>query len=175
MPQAKQHYVMWTAVSSIFLLLCVSLASCSSSTIQSKAEKQTPENSISPFSQSPSPLQTNETEESFDLSTISSACVKQFPGIKFSIDDKESDDMVIRNYVIDVQELLRLMYQANFLSIDPGPADGVFGPMTDKAVRNYQNTMNITVDGIVGQETWLTFPQACEIIAAEVLSHSNLG
>jgi peptidoglycan hydrolase-like protein with peptidoglycan-binding domain len=92
-----------------------------------------------------------------------------------SIDDEKSDDMVIRNYVIDVQELLRLMYETNFLAVDPGPADGVFGPMTDRSVRNYQQIMNITVDGLVGQETWLTFPQACEMIAMEISDHSGLS
>jgi N-acetylmuramoyl-L-alanine amidase len=33
-------------------------------------------------------------------------------------------------------------------------ADGKFGPLTDKAVRNFQRKERITVDGIVGQNTW---------------------
>jgi peptidoglycan hydrolase-like protein with peptidoglycan-binding domain len=106
---------------------------------------------------------------------ISSACVKQFPGIKISIADEESEDPIVRGYIVDVQEILRLMYETNFLAVDPGPADGVFGQMTDRAVRNYQAAMGITVDGLVGQETWLTFPQACELIASEVIGHSDLS
>lgn len=37
---------------------------------------------------------------------------------------------------------------------DPGPIDGQFGPKTEAAVRAYQTQRSITVDGIVGDETW---------------------
>jgi len=37
---------------------------------------------------------------------------------------------------------------------DPGPIDGDFGPRTESAVRAYQSQQNITVDGIVGNQTW---------------------
>jgi hypothetical protein len=37
---------------------------------------------------------------------------------------------------------------------DPGPIDGDFGPRTESAVRAYQSHQNITVDGVVGHQTW---------------------
>jgi hypothetical protein len=37
---------------------------------------------------------------------------------------------------------------------DPGPIDGDFGPRTESAVRAYQSHQSITVDGVVGQQTW---------------------
>ncbi len=37
---------------------------------------------------------------------------------------------------------------------DPGPIDGDFGPRTEAAVRAYQSHQSITVDGIVGHQTW---------------------
>ena len=153
------------------LTLVVTLVSCSSNTMQSQA----PLTATSPSIAAPAPQPSNAPEEDFDLSTISSACVKQFPGIKLSIADEEVKDPIVRGYIVDVQEILRLMYETNFLGVDPGPADGVFGRMTDRAVRNYQAAMGITVDGLVGQETWLTFPQACEMIASEVIGHSDLS
>ena len=37
---------------------------------------------------------------------------------------------------------------------DPGPIDGDFGPRTETGVRAYQSHQNITVDGVVGHQTW---------------------
>jgi peptidoglycan hydrolase-like protein with peptidoglycan-binding domain len=39
-------------------------------------------------------------------------------------------------------------------STDPGPIDGQFGQRTESAVRAYQTQHNISVDGIVGDQTW---------------------
>jgi len=34
------------------------------------------------------------------------------------------------------------------------PADGIFGPQTENAVRNFQSSHGLQVDGIVGPQTW---------------------
>jgi len=32
--------------------------------------------------------------------------------------------------------------------------DGIFGPLTEEAVKRFQQTYNLTIDGIVGEVTW---------------------
>ena len=85
------------------ILFCLPLLSCSAASMQ----QQAPISSIAPSFVTSVPEQTTTPEEKFDLSTISSACVKQFPGIQLSIDDEDSEDPIIRGYVEDVQEILR--------------------------------------------------------------------
>jgi peptidoglycan hydrolase-like protein with peptidoglycan-binding domain len=54
-------------------------------------------------------------------------------------------------YVMLAQNILK---HADVPSWDPGPVDGIFGPRTETAVRNYQSDANLAVDGIVGPVTW---------------------
>ena len=37
--------------------------------------------------------------------------------------------------------------------INPGPADGIFGPKTEDAVRRFQERAGLAVDGIAGPRT----------------------
>jgi len=37
---------------------------------------------------------------------------------------------------------------------DPGAVDGDFGPLTEMAVKNFQSDHTLTIDGIVGENTW---------------------
>jgi len=51
----------------------------------------------------------------------------------------------------DVAGLQRTLVEVGF---DPGPADGIFGQRTERAVREFQESQGLAVDGIVGPATW---------------------
>jgi peptidoglycan hydrolase-like protein with peptidoglycan-binding domain len=61
----------------------------------------------------------------------------------------------------------RLQFMLNFVrGVDDLDVDGIFGPDTEAAVRAFQQDENLSVDGIVGKNTWtallrrwLTFSQ----------------
>lgn len=70
---------------------------------------------------------------------------------------KRAPQLTVRSSLIrygDKGEDVRAVQQAlAFLGYSPGNIDGVFGPMTNEAVRRFQADQRISVDGIVGPET----------------------
>lgn len=49
----------------------------------------------------------------------------------------------------------RLQSMLNFVKgVNDLVVDGIFGPKTEAAVRAFQSDENLTVDGIVGRNTW---------------------
>ena len=60
----------------------------------------------------------------------------------------------VSNYVCIAQDDL------NTLGFETGGLDGIFGEKTQTAVRNYQQRAGLTVDGIVGCNTWRALQEA---------------
>jgi hypothetical protein len=51
-------------------------------------------------------------------------------------------------------DVLKLQRQLAALDIYHAPIEGTFGPLTEEAVKQFQFVNSLTVDGIVGPETW---------------------
>jgi len=64
-----------------------------------------------------------------------------------------------------VQEMQSDLLSLGFTLSQYG-ADGNFGSETETAVRNFQYTWGITVDGVVGAQTAAAIKQAVEMVAA---------
>ena len=60
----------------------------------------------------------------------------------------------LSNYVLIAQDDL------NTLGYSTGGLDGIFGAKTQEAVRNYQRKVGLSVDGIVGCNTWRALQEA---------------
>ena len=54
----------------------------------------------------------------------------------------------LSNYVLIAQDDL------NTLGFKTGGLDGIFGNTTQEAVKNYQKSVGLVVDGIIGCNTW---------------------
>ena len=49
----------------------------------------------------------------------------------------------------------RLQFMLNFVKgVEDLDVDGIFGPKTEAAVRDFQQNENLSADGIVGKQTW---------------------
>lgn len=57
-------------------------------------------------------------------------------------------------YGTESEEVLEAQTALNKLGLYLGPLDGIFGPKTNKAVRTYQESQGLKVDGIIGPHTW---------------------
>lgn len=82
---------------------------------------------------------------------------------------KEKLPIPKQNKVVEVEKILAkgdkgskvktLQIRLETMGFKPGPIDGIFGKKTVGAVKEFQKSKGIKVDGIVNQKTWAAFSQ----------------
>jgi len=70
---------------------------------------------------------------------------------------------------VDVKEL---QHNLGILGFDPGPIDGIFGQLTERAVKSFQKYCGLAVDGVVG---WNTEHALFSLIPHKPNSHKQLN
>lgn len=87
-----------------------------------------------------------EREPQQDVASLPPAETKSDPASPAQPRKKDHRNSVISAEVVNIQELL------NGLGYDPGPADGIMGPRTKTAIRQFQVDANLPVDGRASPE-----------------------
>lgn len=61
---------------------------------------------------------------------------------------------------IDDPEVRDIQTRLQNLGYSPGPIDGLLGPQTEAAIREFQMARGLIVDGVVGPQTWSALEQS---------------
>lgn len=77
-----------------------------------------------------------------------SSSIPPFPGTALRVGSRGDDVLLMQNYLNAIGK--------HYPAIPALSADGVFGPLTETAVRAFQRQFGLTVDGVIGQQTWYT-------------------
>ncbi|MCZ7661629.1 MAG: N-acetylmuramoyl-L-alanine amidase [Thermoleophilia bacterium] len=67
-------------------------------------------------------------------------------------------------------DVLHLQRRLNELGFDSGPEDGIFGPLTETALTDFQRNVGLNVDGILGEAS---LAQLCRVRKAELGSQGK--
>ena len=135
----------------VALLSTVSLAGCRGGSDDDKTEP-TATATTAPPTPTPTATTTPTTPKPKTLPTAGRACtvleesLRLFPGHSLSIANRGM-------HLQEVRELQSMMNGAGDGSACI-PEDGDFGPVTKAAVVKFQTANDLTVDGVVGEQTW---------------------
>ncbi|MDG2025577.1 MAG: peptidoglycan-binding protein [Acidimicrobiales bacterium] len=81
-------------------------------------------------------------------------CARQTWTALVDADHRLGDRMIyLRSPMTRGDDVTDLQHQLGSLGFDAGWLDGIFGPDTERALRDFQHNQGLTADGVVGRET----------------------
>lgn len=81
-------------------------------------------------------------------------CARQTWTALVDADHRLGDRMIyLRSPMTRGDDVTELQHRLGRLGFDAGWLDGIFGPDTERAVRDFQHNQGLTADGVVGRET----------------------
>lgn len=81
-------------------------------------------------------------------------CARQTWAALLDSDHRLGDRMIyLRSPMTRGDDVTDLQHRLGRLGFDAGWLDGIFGPDTERAVREFQHNQGLTADGVVGRET----------------------
>ena len=81
-------------------------------------------------------------------------CARQTWSALVDADHRLGDRMIyLRSPMTRGDDVTDLQHRLGSLGFDAGWLDGIFGPDTEQAVRDFQHNQGLTADGVVGRET----------------------
>jgi peptidoglycan hydrolase-like protein with peptidoglycan-binding domain len=72
-------------------------------------------------------------------------------------------------------QVLQLQQELKTAGFAPGPLDGYFGPLTLAAVKKFQASRGLVVDGVVGPKTWGKLHAAAQPVSPSAPGRAALG
>lgn len=92
------------------------------------------------------PLTWNKIVEIYQLVTGESSSEFNYPGYLLKIGSRGNDVKLMQSLLAEISKY--------YPSVPSIAADGIFGPLTEAAVRAFQSSFDLAPDGIIGPLTW---------------------
>ena len=147
---------------------------CATFHYQSDPPQPTPQKPAAPVPPPPTPKTAGHTEA--PVQVVKGDEIKQNPKAKEQVPPKlakqEDDKTLFWQHF--VEHALQVFYAARWIDKDPGKKEDINDPKTQAALKAYQKTFNLKVDGKIGSQTLTSMELELPLCVAQVVAQHFL-